>query len=1163
MRSNQIVTKDHVTAIQAIQACIDNMAASNPGLAVLRQVLEQQNSMAFVKYGEEENPYLGVEYKYTSVKNNAKYTYFVGVKGDQFCVGTVDKSEVKEITDTGKAIERFNKKFPSLEARTALVKEVVYGTLQAVVNTVPTIVRPKDAIVFPEDNSLVSNVADDNTLTVVTVDEVGKPIVPQEKKGKKIAPEEKNGKQTAEVKISGEIAGKSGGANILNEGDGNGGSNSSSINSDLTSGDGNGSDSDSINSYKSSKHDPLIELSEDEKLNNHAGGDSQVHANMINKVASSFMYSVYDVASKAASKKIEALIGNPLEIVDTSVDQNYPDPAVLEHRDDSSVMVNRIGPVLVDSSDGADSISLLSTEALLQRRIKSLLEGIDERLGGNDAVAIGNITFTRNITDDDDTVECKIDNSAYLINEEGVYLATKSGARDIETNLAETVCGEIEAQLSRKLVEEDDFSVDDQNPKPMSGKINLHRNIRFGEDEGKKVHQAPYQRSDSTIKTANPLADDLKFKVFTTSQNAKIQKLLSDMREEIKSKYTHNINGAVTPAFEEVLECFSRREPNTGLPGGINFIEQGDYRAFHYQDNDNRNIVVGLKKHDPIAMAFFGEAQLDASRQITGVVEGKDITADGVEEVLDRGHKIKLKEGEKFFLKTNGDHLESLSAVIEEPFHRIAEVDNLTLKAVVSDLRVSGLKLDLGGGLKLDHVAQTDANDAKVAAVTKQKVAVVTKQSGAEYFIVVEKELARVEVPKIVTLNAGNTKSVSSDVAKDVENRCRAFLKKKRTLEWMSEVAQGDHHLDFTSSKGADTSDEEIEQIACNQAVYDAFKESLSTMGDKATINEALVVSVDGEKGGFNYLQGYIEKHFGINEYGLLVFSTVQDGNQESVQPKDLKKRDIDTLIGLMGFDKSKFDQKFNETYKDKFSKLCNDRDEALERKRQQPRSGRKGYVPVGDLHNQWGVHPSSSPSQPEAYHFIGELIKVSSYKEQKRVDVQQRGSQLIASIVDDNQKAETVRNNIVANAIVVAAAKNGLTPAQAIKIIEFSIEQRGFSNMREDRNRINLANQFAKDINLIPMQYVDDPGFRAMAKFSADFQKETTKAGLKREDSRFEEGKRDGLNSSDIPLEVIKMIKTLKIDQNNPIQSVLVKQSAQAIENAASKSNQSSNLVR
>lgn len=207
----------------------------------------------------------------------------------------------------------------------------------------------------------------------------------------------------------------------------------------------------------------------------------------------------------------------------------------------------------------------------------------------------------------------------------------------------------------------------------------------------------------------------------------------------------------------------------------------------------------------------------------------------------------------------------------------------------------------------------------------------------------------------------------------------------------------------------------------------------------------------------------------------------------------------------------------------------------------------------------QRGGQPSSSPSQPEAYYFIGERIELSSYEKGREVVLKQRGSQLIKSLVDQGENKEAVRNNIVANAIVVAADKNGLTPRQAIAIIEFSIDQRGFSNMRWDNDRVNLANKFAREVNEMPGGR-NDLNFRAMAKFSADFQRETTKAGLKREDSTFERGKTDGLNSSDIPIEAIRMIMIDDIyPKNDRISSDFVRESAKFIETAAYKSKQPS----
>jgi hypothetical protein len=239
-----------------------------------------------------------------------------------------------------------------------------------------------------------------------------------------------------------------------------------------------------------------------------------------------------------------------------------------------------------------------------------------------------------------------------------------------------------------------------------------------------------------------------------------------------------------------------------------------------------------------------------------------------------------------------------------------------------------------------------------------------------------------------------------------------------------------------------------------------------------------------------------------------------------------------------------------------------NDQEEREKRSYVAPSKRESSKRPISSaLNQQQGSRPSSSPSKPEAYQFNGERIDVYSYEKGVEVNVKQRGSQLIKTIVEKPQEKEDVRDSIVANAIVVAAAKNGLTPAQAIEIIEFSIEQRGFSNMRGDQSRINLANVFAVEVSKMPGGN-SNLDFRAMAKFSADFQRETTKAGLKREDSKFE-GKTDGLNSSDIPQGAIKRINDViadgELNKNNVFPKRTVSEATDAIQEAAVKSNQSS----
>ncbi len=1325
----QISTNVQATAILAINSCIDTMDRTDPWRAVLQKVVAKKSDLRGFQYGEgAEDMYLGAQYEYTSEKDG-KITYFVGVKGDQFCIGTVTNEVVTELQkqNEGKAIERFNRTYqkptPNLRATVKdsfLNEEGLLATgegeeaeeadkkrLQMIGNQIEALflqnreVDSESSYGLDEKETRAQKIFKDLESAELEVDvayNLGEGVTFE----KKLVGAQ-NGLQSTQEIISvwkdeyyldkeGELVNSKGGAatrsvlglieaqikeflelhkeflELIPEEER---SSDEDILSQLSVGKrrpeiGNreiyeaeepGDKFNYIDTFNSRISQPLQQsphsvlgsgnrtLNETSSLSRDTQSrEADVIASMWKRVPGdkkgpktggdenwNAAYAFLAIA-RSWSKQKKAPEG--LKFVSDG-DGKY-EGFIYKNADDASVFVgfestraflgigfkskkmlfgamkvSEDGKITAVANDGslAELRGKLPSDLGEQVEVDILSPGensfdqsdMDPLQSDRDSLGRLSVGERRSEIDEegqDDTFNY-VDTFKYsdshpirtLISkplQQSLYSGLGGGSRTSK-RVAGGLSPEallslrIQSPLEEKKLEDDMFSEDDQSLKPTSKRTETSRNAGF-EDRGKekkedyqatKIYQPPYQRSVSGIITANPGNNDTGFGVFTTSQNSEIQKLVKAMESESSAT---GLPKATSNAFKIIVEHFARRKEKAGLPKGINCIEHGNvaqglYTAFHFYAN-GRDVVVGFKsalQQDDSAMErslepFFGTAELN-----TGI-----ITA------------IHEEEGGKF--------LPALQSQLNSPFNRIAEVDNLTLKAVVSDL-MGGVTnqdhLDLGGGLKLVPVVHIDANNAKVAAVTG---------SGAEYSIVVTKGEAQVEEPKMVTLSGRSTKAASSKVARDVEDRCGKLLKQKRTFEWMSEVALGYHHPDLAISIGATTTDEEIEDAARTQAVYDTFKESLKTMGDKTAIDKALEVSVSESKGGFDYVQNGVKKHFGIDESGRLVFLKEQSGQQVSVQPKDLKDADIDALVTLMGFDKGLF----RATLADKRDDLFHQRDNLLLKERPEglsplsnrwdghPSSSSRGAFPnrhenhfdervdilrsrprvsslrettggslTNPLYNQRGIHPSSSVSKPEAYRFGGEQVQVYSYQNNAERTVLQRGSQLIKAIVEKPKEAEVVRDSIVANAIIVAAAKNGLTPAQAIAIIKFSIDQRGFSNMRGDRTRINLANEFAENsVGLSPEGPRDDPGFRAMAKFSADFQKETTKAGLKRWDSEFEEGKRDGLNSSDIPISAINMMRRRidagTLDPDKIFTSEDVSGSKSEIENAAVKSNQS-----
>jgi len=136
--------KAKIKAIAAIQSCIIGMGQDTQEYKLSEKVIEKirYGEVAVAKYTAEEGPsYLGGQYTYHSKKTGGdEVTYFVGVKNDQFCIGTVDEDVVTELDGEGRtsAMERLDREFEPINSRVNAVGIVVSNSVPSPLRSAPS-----------------------------------------------------------------------------------------------------------------------------------------------------------------------------------------------------------------------------------------------------------------------------------------------------------------------------------------------------------------------------------------------------------------------------------------------------------------------------------------------------------------------------------------------------------------------------------------------------------------------------------------------------------------------------------------------------------------------------------------------------------------------------------------------------------------------------------------------------------------------------------------------------------------------------------------------------------------------------------------------------------------------------------------------------------------